>query len=261
MRCFKRFHALVILTALVLMGGGMRQTKAELLTPSEKSLEALEEAVIMTSDTLVSQFGLGPSRLDFSGNFSGFGWTANMSGTYLGRSVNLSFISGIVTQGVYEVGGTVAGSRWSGNGNWAYTDTTPTTTEFLSSSNLLISPGINAGRVVSKSWFPSNFPPALHLINDDGTYLRLINGVPASPIRFESSAHFPTSDDLGLRPTFRPPLPNEIALASTFDLRPGGTGFVSGTIQTIPEPPSLVMGGIGALGLMGYGWHRHRRAA
>jgi hypothetical protein len=48
---------------------------------------------------------------------------------------------------------------------------------------------------------------------------------------------------------------------ATYSLPNGDEIFASATVQPVPEPASLTLFGLGAVGVVGYGWRKRKRAA
>ena len=214
------------------------------LTPSEKSLEAVLEAAILSQSMLAQAFELsGDQTLSFNASFSASSWSLSMDGIFSNMPTALGFTGSsdpMGDVGAYSSTGSVGGSSWNSSGSWTFTDVDPDNTlmdwdsEATLTSDLL--PRIFDKHVVGKRFFVAG-----GAIMDVGSVRTTVFRIPLGPLRPEVSR---------IVIPFPPPLPpffpffSSITISDDSTLTGEGTldsvtgiGAVSGTTTTVPEPP------------------------
>lgn len=181
-----RIAALSLALALLFGGLAVAQDDTTGFTPAEESVEALYEAVLMSSSKLLQEFGPGDAALSFSGSFSAGGWSATLSGDYAGQPVNLAFsgtYDGASRTGSFTSNGTYGDGVWAGTGSWSYVQVDLMNLDMSWDSEATISwpwklvkPDKHFPK--PKRWARSVLPDGSVHVVDSGTYYSTIFGIP-----------------------------------------------------------------------------------
>lgn len=176
-----------LLLALGLLSGGAAVAQdGSAFTPAEESVEALYEAVLMSSSKLLQEFGPADSALSFSGTFSGSGWSATLSGHYAGQPVDLSFsgtFDAATHAGSFTSAGTYGDGIWTGSGSWSYVQVDPMNLDMSWDSEATISWPWKLLKpdkhfTTPKRWARSVLPDGSVHVVDSGTYRSTYFGIP-----------------------------------------------------------------------------------
>jgi hypothetical protein len=232
----------------------------ESLTPSEVNLITLEEASISNVATVVEFFGPDPGvSLPFSGTFSPSGWTWDLSGVYLGQALTLSSqgtFDAIAGVGSWTSMGSLGTRSWASSGsvsNIQIIDPLQSTLDFSE---------VGAGVIDFIPLYDRNTktktkrnPDSPFVVDTTETTQYSLNGVPlGNPVENQDMIAPPNFQK---EKTVAPPHDGVLVVLH-------GTmtdGQVTGTVTLVPEPSSLVLSGLGGLGLLAYTWYRRRGAA
>ena len=247
-----KYHGLVTAAILSLMIGTVRNAEAQpIFSPDLKNVIALDEAAAATLFLTTIPFGFSVGeQLPFSGTFTESGWSLTMGGTYLSMPVNLSFNGSFnpsSNTGAFSSAGTIGVFPWTGSGSWSFTDVNPQTVSLDWSSQAII------GGQPGKPDFESS--PKVITVREEGGFLV-----------FEGTGLFRQTEDgrtVGVPhlqtttariPITAPPrvgsilfnLDSQIILTGAVNL---DTRTVSGSLQTVPEPSTLLLLASGLSGI------------
>lgn len=250
-------RAALFAACLLFVGSGT--SWAGLVTADQKNLNTFAEAMITSEIQISERLGFEADQiLNFGGSFSDTGWLATLTGTYLGTSVNVTFIGSFdmaMNTGMFTSTGMLGSTSWTGTGAIAYTDVTPNDYSIDWVSNVFLA-GEEFDVEVKKVY---NYKEEDDTVTytDTGTIQKTKDGKPVGkPMKEDpSKGKFPKPSDKGAG-EYLIRVENLYALDSQFDT---GTGTISGQVSTVPEPSTWLMFGTGLLGLRGYGWLRRRR--
>jgi hypothetical protein len=170
----------------LLFGGAAAAQDSSAFTPAEESVEALYEAVLMSSSKLLQEFGPADAALSFSGTFSSSGWSATLTGDYAGQPVALSFsgtFDGSTHAGSFTSSGTYGDGTWTGSGSWSYVQVDPMNLDMSWDSEAtiawpwkLLKPDKHF--TAPKRWARSVLPDGSVHVVDSGTYRSTYFGIP-----------------------------------------------------------------------------------
>jgi hypothetical protein len=224
-----------------------------------ENLHAATEAAATTNAMLIDAFGqIVSQRITFNGTFDTSGWTLTIGGSYAGMALDLSFtgvFDDATGSGAFTSTGTIGSSSWDGTGTWGFTEVDPETVDFrldqdVSISALAFRPDIRGTWV----WRYVDTPTAV-LSSNVGVVQKTRNGRPWGRPRLERS---------GDRIPKMPPrtggsitvgIDDGSDLTATFDF---DAGTISGNVHTIPEPATMALVGLCALGLIARARWRRR---
>jgi hypothetical protein len=248
-----------VLCALALFISPASLAAPEPITASDKNAEVLHEAVVMSASMLYSELGPAQTILTYKGTFTDTGWSAEVDGNYLGRTVDFNFTGSFAplsNTGSYTASGMLGSDPWSGSGSYSFVDNAvgDATLVFDFQASVL-------GLIWDRHTLPGILNIKTRLPNGDisktdfGRYRRTLFGIPVGRPFYEQISDWVYPGDRPQDAIVRFDLPDEgIALRGTGDF---AAGTASGVV-VIPEPASYAMLALG-LGVMVLA--RSRRAA
>lgn len=201
---------------------------------------------------LANFFGVGPETLTYQSVTNSSGWSGTLSGTYLGKSLNVTYsgnssaFPGSIT---WTSSGSYGSDPWASNGAALIT---ATPTGFQLGFKLFLKVGGNSGsfNVLDNAIVTES---EIGFVNTSGTVL--VNG---SPIAFAGTSYVKIRDT-GF---YKSDQTDGVKITNSGFQAPAaqGTIIISETLNAIPEPSSLVMLSSGMLGVLGYIRYRRKSA-
>jgi hypothetical protein len=223
------------------------------LTNAEKNYIAMNEAAFLSTAMIVQEFGYSAAPLPLTGTFSDTGWSLNMSGAFAGLPLSLSFTGTFNTttgQGSYTSSGTFGSGTWSSPGSWTFSDIDPVTAGLTWDATatiafpgpLILLPDVHI--IVPKRELTTDDGTTRHTVSQ-GMYVITIAGIPIKTVD-------QTDDSIGPSNRNGPVI---VSVASNQAMLTGTINFANdtfaGSVAAVPEPASLSLFSIGALGLLG----------
>jgi len=260
MKIVKKLMLPILISFLLFIGGPT--VYAAPLSPLEASL--VLQGTIPDDDffLLTRFFGFQVGEtLNYQSTSDLSGWSATLSGTYLGASLNVSysgdisaFPAGAIT---WTSSGSYGSAAWSGSGSALITDTLM---GFQVDFNSLLTVGSNSG-LENVLIDATEDVSGTRFVGTSGT--ASVNGSPLLFPPFTKTYEFPTPlifppkvhsdiDFLGHPIIINEYFPTPVPLAAPFS--------IVGTIATVPEPSTYLLLVPGLLGLLGYAWRRRKSA-
>jgi hypothetical protein len=234
-------------------------------------LSALEASALVQSTASDTDFGFlglltgfqSGQTLDYNSTSTTTAWSATLSGSYLGSGANVAYsgdLSGYPSGAItWTSAGTYGTENWSGAGAATIMDTSSTTFQVSFSSSL----AVGAGTASMQYTIPGSVLP-------DGTFMF------GDPSNGEVGTGSLTLDGVGFTNVaivlsyrteggFAPDSPRTLIVSDIFGYPIGGLGLlnkdyvviplpfsmsISGTITSVPEPPSILLVASGILVLV-----------
>ncbi len=256
----------LVAAALLTWGAFPSTARAGLLTNFEKNAFAMAETAALTTSMIEQQYGSPTSTqtLTFSStSFSDVGWSFNLTGMYLGRTINNLTFSGSfntsLNQGTFSsTMGTIGTDTWSGSGSWSYASLAPDTDGLTFDSSVTINGllGIfDRDTLVPKRELTTDNGTIRHTVSQ-GQFFRTIFGVRVGNLIDETDDSIGPSPGNGTATVAVALIQDHISLSGSFDQ---SGGQIRGTVQVVvPEPSSMLLLGSGLAGLGAVAWKRHR---
>lgn len=219
----------------------------------------------MTVSMMQDVYGLSSDVMSFnSSDFSANGWMFDLTGTYAGQAVSMTFtgVFDLTTNtGGYTSVGNVGGDIWDGTGSWSYVDLAAAI-DGLNFDSVAFIDGI-------VDWITDRHtiaPKIEHTFDDgitrhtisQGQYRKTLFGITFGDVVDQTDDSIGPSDGTGLATVTVSLTQDQIFLAGTFDQL---GGQIAGRVQFVSEPTSLFLLGIGFGGLVWSGRIRTRRQA
>jgi PEP-CTERM motif len=242
--------------AIILNGATVNATP---FTAFEKNVEAMNEAVLMTTSMLVQEFGATPATFTFSGTFGDSGWDiTSMSGSYAGLPLELSFSGTFdqdLDQGDFTSKGTFGTASLEGSGKWNFMDVDAQSINMFWNSEMTILPLIGSLLTLDKHFTqPKLWVKTMvgdnFIITDYGKYESTLFGIPIPFTEKEEISEWVIPKDGPQLATITVDLPDDSTIltgSANFD-----TGTVGGTITVVPEPSTLFLFGSGLAGITAF---------
>jgi PEP-CTERM motif len=200
------------------------------------------------------------------------GFTETMSGTYAGQALSVTYTGNTTAfpggAATWTSTGTYGALNWMGSGSALFTFPTASTVQIAYTSTLSLLNGVNPVFTVSNSSTISGTDISNWLWYTGTTGTLTVNGIPmAAPAFTQGTFLSPIVGELGYDDY---EVKGRITITSLYEIcdeedtgLPYNTPTLiksAGTINLVPEPSSLVLAGIGTLGvLVGYTSRRVRR--
>ena len=226
--------------------------RAGLLTAIEKNAFVVGETAAMTVSMMQDFYGWSSGAMGFgSTSFSATSWTFDLTGTYAGRTVGLTFsgfFDPLTNLGSYVSAGSIGSDIWGGDGLWSYVDLGPDTDglNFDAFATISSTPKVlDVHTVKPKKEVTTDNGVTRHTVSE-GEYQKTENGVKVGdPVDQTDDSIGPSQGKTATVSVFL--TQDRVFLVGAFD-REGGR--INGSVQVIPEPSAWLLVGVGLAGLI-----------